>query len=189
MVRLRIGVLDIAAFVLVIVVIVLPPRGTHVTPVHPILSPETVEEISEYQARLLANPGDGAAAEELAETLVIAGYSDWSLRVAGDASRVKDSPTLWRSLRGLSTTHADRIEIKQALAWGEQALVACRLDAVSCAPHEEIRLQIYVEQLEAGLRSGIDPQADPAGFREAISRSGIRNIRLKPPRDPVDPSQ
>lgn len=185
--RIRFGVLDFAALVLLGVVIVLPPRGTNVTQAQPILSPATVEEISEYQARLLANPGDGVAAEELAETLLEAGYSDWSLRVAGDASRAKDSPTLWRSFRGLSTTHAERIEISDALRWGEQALVECRKDAVSCPPHEEIRLQIYVEQLQVGLNSGIDPKADPAGFREAISQSGIRNIRLKPPRDLVDP--
>ena len=72
--------------------------------------------------------------------------------MAGDATRFKESPTLWRALRGVSTTHADRIEIKQALEWGDQALVACRdAGAASCPAHEEIRLQIYVDQLRAGL--------------------------------------
>jgi len=179
--RLKFGVLDIAALVLVAIVVVLPPRATHVSAGHPPIDTATSAEISKYQARLAADPGDGAAAEELAETLVEAGYSDWALRVAGDATRFKESPTLWRALRGVSATHADRIEIKEALEWGAQALAACRDAGNSCPAHEEIRLQIYVDQLRAGLASGVDPKADPAGFREAISQSGIRNIRLKAP--------
>jgi hypothetical protein len=183
---LKIGILDAAAVVLVLVVILLPARGTNISPAQPPLAPEIAEDISEYQALLVANPADGAAAEELAETLVFAGYSDWALRVAGDATRDKSSPTLWRALRAVSTTHADRIEIKEALEWGHVALEACRKTDEQCPAHEEIRLQIYVEQLRAGLESGIDPKADPAGFRDAISQSGIRNIRLKPPKDVVE---
>jgi hypothetical protein len=184
--RLKVSVLDISAVVLVAIVVVLPPRGTHVTASHPPVDAETAGEISRYQARLAVAPGDGVAAEELAETLVEAGYSDWALRVAGDSTRDKQSPTLWRAMRSVSTTHADRIEIKEALEWGAQALKACRKSEDQCPAHEEIRLRIYVEQLEVGLASGVDPRVDPAGFRDAISRSGMRNIRLKAPNDVVD---
>ena len=179
--RFRVGVLDVAAAAIVIIVIVLPPRTPKVTAADPELREATVQAIGEHQARLMIDGGDGAAAEDLAELLSQAGYSDWALRVAGEASRNTDAPLLWRSLRAVSAAHADRIEIDKALAWGRQALGACRASTAACPAHEEVRLALYVEQLEAGVRSGIDPQVDPQAFRDAIGRAGIRRIWLKPP--------
>ncbi len=177
---MRVGILDIAAATIVVIVIILPAREPNVGPPFPDVD-EQQEAIAEFQARLVANPQNGAAAERLAETLTAAGYHDWGLRVAGEATQYKDSPTVWRAFRGLSTTHAERFEVKQALAWGEQALSACNAGASTCPTHEQIRLQIYVDQLRAGLQSGIDPRVDPEGFRRAISGAGIRNIRIRAP--------
>jgi hypothetical protein len=185
--KLRVGVFDIAAAVIVVIAIVLPPRTPGVHAPFPPIAPETAGEISRLQARLIADPTDGAAAEELAELLSAAGYSDWALRVAGAAARHHDSPTVWRALRGLSTTHADRVEIADAYRWAERALEACRQEGARCAEHEDVRLSIYVEQLEVGLHSGIDPKVDPAAFRTAISRAGIRQVRLPGPREKDEP--
>ena len=42
---------------------------------------------------------------------------------------------------------------------------------------EEIRMQLYQEHLDAGVRSHIDPRRDPAGFRKA-GEKGIRAVHI-----------
>ncbi|RMH42988.1 MAG: hypothetical protein D6689_06415 [Deltaproteobacteria bacterium] len=182
----RVGLLDGVAVVLVAIAIGLPPREVHVTDPVPPIPRDAAIEISRYQAKLAADPADGVAAEDLADLLLDLGYSDWALRVAGDAARFERSPTRWRALRGVSAAHAERLEVADALRWGELALSACEANEVACPAHEQVRLRIYIAQLRAGVESGIDPRVDPAGFRAAISRAGVRNVRLKAPRDVVD---
>jgi hypothetical protein len=188
-VHLRIGVLDIAAAAVVVIVLVLPPRESRVTAASLVLDRDRREAISQHQAHLIANPADGAVAEELAETLTAADYSDWALRVAGEASRHEQAPSRWRALRAVSSTHAERFEIKDALRWGGEALAACEGAGAACPEHERVRLRIYVEELKAGVDSGIDPKADPEGFRRAITGVATRGVTLKPPRDlPEEPA-
>jgi hypothetical protein len=176
--RARIGILDMAAVAMVAVVILLPARIPKVEAAHPAMDAATRRGVASLQAELLATPDDGEVAERLAELLTEAGYSDWALRIAGEASRAAAAPTRWQALRALSTTHADRVELAEALRWAREALAACEAEP-SCPAHEALRLSLYAEQLEAGLASGIDPRADPEGFRDAIGRAGIRQIRLK----------
>ena len=176
--RFRVGIFDIAAAVVVVIVMLLPARTPRVAAANAALDDHTRRAISRMQARLSASPGDGVAAEALAEALTAAGASDWALRAAGSAAAHEDSPTRWQSLRAVSATHADRIEIPEALRWAERALAACG-EHEACPSHEEVRLRLYVQQLTAGLESGIDPKVDPAAFREAINRGGVRQIRLE----------
>jgi len=182
----RVGVLEISAVALVLFVVLLPARTPDVLPPSPPLEPDTAEAIGRYQAQLAANPADGTAAEALAELLVAAGYHDWSLRLAGEATRHGASPDRWRAMLAVSATHADRVEIKKAFEWGERALAECGQPHAACPEHERIRLRIYVAQLGAGLESGIDPRLDPAKFREAISTTGVVRARV-PAMDTTEP--
>lgn len=175
--RFRVGILDIGAAVVALVAIFLPAREVHVYPSYPAIDAETAGEISRLQAAVRADPADGAAAEALADLLAQTGYTDWALRVAG-AAVDESSPSVWRVYRSLSTTHADRIEIAEASRYAELAVAACDA-STACADHEHVRLQLYAQQLHAGLESGIDPKADPAAFRAAVSRAGIRQVRVK----------
>jgi hypothetical protein len=185
--RFRVTLFDVSAALLVVVAIALPPRTPRVTATYPPIDAELGARIGELQARLIAVPGDGAAAEELADLLSQAGYMDWALRVAGAAAQHEGSPTLWRALRAVSSAHADRIELTEAFAWAQRALEACRTSAKDCLGHEQVRLGVYLDQLDAGLKSNIDPRLDPEAFRDAIARAGLRKVRIKGPRGPGGP--
>jgi hypothetical protein len=167
-VRARIGIADITAAVVVAVVLFLPARSSDVVAAYP--DPAS-REIELAQAAVAADPADGAAVERLVDRLIVAGQLDWALRVAGAGARFETSPSHWRALLAVSSVHAERIEIPDAYQWANKAVLACDADAADCAPHERVRLEIYVKELAAGvdaIRSGIDPSADPFAFRKAI---------------------
>lgn len=176
----RIGILDITVAAIVLVVILLPDRGMDVRAASKFKkdAPEHAHDIGMHQARLIADPADGVAAQKLSELLMEAGQSDWALRVAGRAAGHTDSPTVWRSLLALSWAHAGRYEMRKAHRYALDALEACGKQPVTCPIHERVRLEMYESGLAAGIRSGIDPRTDPEGFRKA-SRTGTRFIRVK----------
>jgi hypothetical protein len=176
--KLRVSILDVTALIVVLVVMLLPARAMDVSPAYPT---DQADEIELYQARLAADPGDGAAAEELAARLARVQQTDWALRAAGDATRDTASPTHWRALLAVSSVHAERIEIPAAFEWAKKALLACDADGALCPLYERVRLQMYVRELEAGIAAihkGIDPAADPFAFRRAIDTAYPR-ARLK----------
>lgn len=178
-VRIRVGVLDITAVIVVLVAILLPARAMDVVPAY---DPAVAREVEHYQARVVADPGDGAAVQDLADQLIRAQQNDWALRAAGDAAnQTKASPTLWRALLAVSSVHAERIEIPEAYDYAKKALLACDRDDADCPQYERVRLQMYLRELEAGMDAihrGIDPAADPFAFRKAID-SAYPRARLK----------
>ena len=66
-----------------------------------------------------------------------------------------------------------------ALDYANRALTACHESADACPSWEEIRMKLYQQHLDAGVKSGIDPRRDPKGFR-AAGEAGLRSIRLTP---------
>lgn len=170
--RLRVGILDITVVIVVLVIVLLPEREMDVAPAY---DQAFAADIEVSQAALAARPTDGAAAEQLAERLAAVEQTDWALRAAGEVTRFEDSPTHWRALLAVSSVHAERIEIYEALQYGQKAVRACHgVGADACPPYERIRLEMYVRELEAGvdaIRKGVDPSADPYGFRKAIDRA------------------
>lgn len=177
--RLRPGLIDICAAVLVLFVLILPDRDLNVATAYRHVEPEQLDQVisslARAQARTVTHPADGAAAEELAELLSTreVRQHDQALRVAGQAAKHEDSPTRWRALSAISLVHAARIEIPEAYEYGVEAIEACEARTSDCAAHERTRLDLYVEQLRAGLeaiRGGTNPQHDPDAFREQIGR-------------------
>jgi len=176
--RFRVGLFDVGAAVLVLIVIVMPGRDLHVGSGYRYVPPEELSgltvEVAQAQAEELESPTDGAAAAKLAELLGVRPVSqhDQALRLAGAAARRATPSTRWRALLALSSVHADRIDIKEALDYGEQALAACNAEA-SCPDHEKVRLRLYVEQLQAGMQAiaqGTDPHLEPDKFRREVSK-------------------
>jgi hypothetical protein len=177
--RLRLNLLDVSAAVLVAIVLVMPGRALHVASAFRYVEPEDrlglTSEIAVAQARLIAEPGDGEAAEDL--SLLLArrpvNQHDQALRLAGTAAAEADSPTRWRALRAVSFAHADRLEISEAHVQATQALEACNRQRAACPDHERVRLELYVEKLTAGVEAiarGADPRADLAHFREEMRK-------------------
>ena len=140
------------------------------------------------EARTMARPGDGLAAEELAKHLGEAGLKDWAVEASVKASeRGKDSPTRWRALIAASVAYIEKVEVIPALDYANRALAACEVarekgDAAACPTWEEIRMRLYQQHLDAGVKSKIDPRLDPAGFRRA-GESALRHIYIGSPQD------
>jgi hypothetical protein len=106
------------------------------------------------------------------------GFKDWALESAiRGSARTRSSPTHWRALLAASVAYAERIEVVDALDYANRTLKACRESRDTCPSWEEIRVEVYQQHLDAGVKSGIDPREDPKGFRDASQRT-IRNIRL-----------
>jgi hypothetical protein len=174
--RFRVGILDICAALIVAAAILLPARAARVDTAYdlpytdPAEGAASLPEIAAYQARLSADPADGEAAEGLARLLEKLGQHDQALRSAAEGSR-HESPARWRALLAMSSAPATRIEIPEAHEFARRALEACRAPGARCGPHEQVRLQIYLDELDAGLlamQSGIDPRREPDEFRRKM---------------------
>ncbi|HTE51488.1 MAG TPA: hypothetical protein VK698_11630 [Kofleriaceae bacterium] len=178
--RLRVGLFDIGAAVLVVIVLVMPGRALHVGSGYRYVEaaelPALLDDVARNQAALLAAPGDGAAAERLAQILASrpANQHDQAFRLAGQAAARADSPTRWRALLALSSAHADRIDIPEADRFAREAQAACdAAPPAACPEHEKVRLRLYGEELAAGMQAiarGIDPRVEPEQFRREMSQ-------------------
>jgi hypothetical protein len=136
------------------------------------------------EARTIARPGDGKAIEDFIRTLSEAGMKDWAVEASVRLSeRAKDSPTRWRALIATSAAYMEKLDAKAALEYANGALAACvqarAADSSVCPTWEEVRMQIYQQHLDAGVKSGIDPRLDPVGFRNA-GQSTVRHWRIGP---------
>ncbi len=177
----RVSLVDIAILVVVAVALFLPAR--------PMYAQNAIKGddfgVALAEARTMAFPGDGKAAEDFTRKLGEAGLKDWAVESAVRMSdRAKDSPTRWRVLIAASVAFIEKLEVVEALDYANRALAACEStrekgDAAACPSWEEIRMRLYQQHLDAGVKSGIDPKVDPRGFREA-GESALRHIRIGP---------
>src|SRR5215217_6571793 len=103
------GLIDLGVLTVVAVAIFLPPREMYARNV--IKGDETEQfALALAEARTIARPTDGQAAEELARKLGEAGMKDWAIEATVKASeRAKDSPTRWRALVAASIAYVDRL--------------------------------------------------------------------------------
>ncbi len=178
----RIGLLDVCAILVLLVVLFLPPKGSSVVGAYAHRGQgdkarDVAAELAragELQMQLYEHPGDGAIAREYAEIMGDLGRFDMALRIGGQAASVPD-PSNWRALAAVSDAFADLRNIEQCLAWAEKALASCEsAGSVACPAHEALRLQLHIEQLRIGVdlqKQGIDPRIDPDGFRRELSKS------------------
>ena len=177
-----IGIVDIGIAVVVLVALLLPPREMSAAPV---LKTDDAQAfaLALAEARTMASPADGVARADLTRRLSEARLSDWAIEDAIRGSdKAKDAPTRWRALLGASVAFVDRLDAVRGLDYANRALVACdsahTLGTVDACPKwEEIRMQLYQEHLDAGVRSHIDPKRDPLGFRRA-GEKGIRAVHI-----------
>jgi hypothetical protein len=175
----RAGLIDLGILTVVGVALFLPAREMYASPV---LGDDFAAAAAE--ARTIARPGEGLAVEDFTRRLDEAGQKDWAIEASVRASdRAKDAPTRWRALLAVSVAYVDHIDVVPALDYANRAVDACQSaqekgDAAACPTFEEIRMRLYQANLDAGVKSGINPRLDPAGFRRA-GESGLRQIRIK----------
>jgi hypothetical protein len=172
--------IDFAILAVVAVAVFLPPREMYAE--NAIKGDEFGVALAE--ARTMASPGDGKAIEDFTRKLGEAGLKDWAIEASVRlADRAKDSPTRWRALIAASVAYIEKLEVVPALDYANRALAACeqaqKTAGNACPTWEQIRMQLYQQHLDAGVKSGIDPKVDPRGFRRA-GEAALRQIRIGP---------
>ena len=175
-----VGLIDLGVATVVLVLVVLPAREMYAGPAQK--APEAEQfALALAEARTMAHPDDGAAVDELSRRLGTAGFKDWAIESALHGSeRAAQSPTRWRALLAASVAFADRLDVVPALDYANRALAACKAHEVACPSWEQIRMTLYQQHLDAGVRSGIDPHRGPEAakaFRRA-GESALRPIHL-----------
>ncbi|HUJ61635.1 MAG TPA: hypothetical protein VLX92_24190 [Kofleriaceae bacterium] len=179
-----VGVIDLSIAIVVAVLVLMPAREMFATAA---IKGDDAQQfaIALAEARTIARPDDGRAAEDFARRLGEANMKDWAIEAAvRDSERAKDSPTRWRALLAASVAYVDKLDVVPGLDYANRALAACetardRGDAAACPSWEQVRMKIYQAYLDAGVSSGINPHRDPIGFRKAgEQRSGWLQVRL-----------
>jgi hypothetical protein len=182
-----VGLVDLAVATVVLVMIVLPPREMYASAAQK-ATPADQFALALAEARTMAHPDDGAAVDELARRLGAAGFKDWAIEAAVRGSeRAPSSPTRWRALLATSVAFVDRLDVVPALDYANRALAACQSvetpqdgRPAACPSWEQIRMKLYQQHLDAGVKSGIDPRRGPEAakaFRRA-GESALRQIHL-----------
>lgn len=175
--RFRVGILDLCLAIVVLAVILLPERSVTVGHAYE-PEPGRLREIALEQARLAVTPGNSEAADRLARLLTDVGQTDWAIQVAGSAAKHSDQVS-WRALMAVSTAHAERIEVVDAHRFARLALDACLAAGPErCPVDERVRISLYFDQLDAGVKSGIDPRIDPASYQRAVL-AAMRIVRYR----------
>lgn len=179
-----VGIVDVGIAVMVLVAIVLPPREMFARSLLKQGSEADHFTLALAEARTIASPDDGPQIAELARRLGEARFKDWAIEASVDGSeRAKQSPTRWRALLAASVAYVDRLDVVPGLDYANRALASCEAAREaghgSCPSWEEIRMRLYHQHLDAGVKSGIDPRYDPMGFRRA-GEGALRTIRLTP---------
>ena len=171
-----VGLIDLGVATVVLVTIVLPAREMYASAAQKGTEAEQFA-LALAEARTMAHPDDGAAIDDLSRRLGAAGFKDWAIEVALHGSeRAKQSPTRWRALLATSVAFVDRLDVVPALDYVNRALSACEDQQAACPSWEQVRMKIYQQHLDAGVRSGIDPHRGPKAA-EAFRHAGERAVR------------
>lgn len=174
-----VGLVDLGILTVLLVAVVLPPREMYASSAMKGGSDADRFALALAEARAIAEPSNGEATSELARRLGEAGFKDWAVDAAVAGSEAaKQSPSRWRALLATSVAYVDRLDVVPALEYANRALTVCEATRAACPNWEEIRMRLYQQHLDAGVKSGIDPRRDPKGFRRA-GESSLRPIRLK----------
>lgn len=175
-----VGFIDLGVAAVVVVMVALPAREMYASSAHAGTGAEQFA-LALAEARTMAHPDDGAAIDELSRRLDAEGEKAWAIEVAvRGGERARQSPTRWRALLAASIAFASRLDVVPALDYANRALSACEDHPPACPSWQQIRMQQYQEQLDAGVKSGIDPHLGPdaaRAFRHA-AESALRQIRL-----------
>ncbi|MGE0866959.1 MAG: hypothetical protein AB7P03_00245 [Kofleriaceae bacterium] len=173
-----VGIVDLGVATVVLVTLLLPAREMYASAAHK-ADPAAQYQLAAAEARTMADPRDGQKVDDLFRKLSDAGFKDWALEAAvRGEQRSVSSPTHWRALLATSLAYVDRIDVKPALEFATRALTECQASRDTCPTWEQVRMELYHQHLDEGVKSGIDPRVDPKGFREA-SQGAIRTIRLR----------
>ena len=170
-----VGLVDLGVATIVLVTIVLPAREMYASAAYRGSDADRFA-LALAEARTIAHPEDGNTVDDLSRRLGVAGFKDWAIETGVRGSEhAKQSPTRWRALLATSVAYVDRLDVVPGLDYANRALSACEDHQTACPTWDQIRMKLYQQHLDAGVKSGIDPRKDPKGFRKA-GESALRSI-------------
>lgn len=162
---------DLVVATVVAVAIFLPKRPIHAVDAYK-LEADARADLAAAEALAMARPTDGFAAYELARRLARSGQLDWAVEVGREAAARATEDTAWRARLAAAEAHADRVEVQLALETTEDALAACvAAGPDACPAWERLKIELFRNYLDAGLRSGIDPRTHPQSFKKAAGKT------------------
>jgi hypothetical protein len=175
-----VGIIDLGVAVLVVATLVFPAQEMYASAAQKGTEPERFA-LALGEARTMMRPDDGVALDDLARKLGAAGFKDWAIEAAVRGSEhAAQSPTQWRALLAASVAYVDRLDVVPALAYANRALAVCAAQQATCPSWEQVRMSLYQQHLDAGVKAGIDPHRGPEAAK-AFRRAGegaLRTIHL-----------
>lgn len=174
-----VGLVDVGALVVVLIAVVLPAREMYASAA-PKGTAEQRFALALAEARAIAEPKDALAATALSHRLSEAGFHDWAVESAVRGSaRAEGTPARWRILFAAAEAYVDQYEAEKGLDYAGRALGMCDVNAPNdtCPGWERVRMEMYAQQLDAGVKSGINPHKEPLKFRAAGER-GLHGVRI-----------
>lgn len=170
-----VGLVDLGVATIVLVTIVLPAREMYASAAYHGSDADRFS-LALAEARTIAHTDDGNAVDDFSRRLGIAGFKDWAIETGIRGSEhARKSPTRWRALLATSVAYVDRLDVVPGLDYANRALSECEDHQASCPTWDQIRMKLYQQHLDAGVKSGIDPRKDPKGFRKA-GEGALRSI-------------
>jgi len=171
---------DLVVAVVLAVAIFLPKRPVEAVDAYKLDARER-SALASAEARALGRPDDGAAAAELSRRMSRAGMLDWSIEAGLEGAARATPATRWQARLATAEAYGDRLDVQSAFDGAKQALSDCQASAGACPDWEELKIELYLRYLEAGVQSGIDPRKHPREFRDkannALPSLDIRGLK------------
>ena len=171
-------VIDLFAFVLVAVLVLLPAPGINI---YPAIAAERadLDHLSEledalFRAQTQEPPKPEvervALAVELARSYLTVGRPEWALATLHPYLREGN----FHAYQVAATAYADRLQPQEALRTAEAGLTACDSAGPRCAEVTRIRLSYLAEMMRRLVAAGVDPYKDPLKARQLV-REALHN--------------
>ena len=176
--------LDLLAFVILAVVVLLPSPGITVTPA---ISGERadLERLSQLEDALFRAESPDATPEqrqraaalsvELARSYMTVGRPDWALATLAPALERGDVA----AHQVAAYAQAERLRPAEALATAEAGLRACDKAGAACGEVARIRLSYLAEMMRGLASANVDPTKDPARARQLV-REALHHTKAPP---------
>jgi hypothetical protein len=162
---------DLVVVTVVAVAIFLPKRPIYAVDAYK-LEHDARADLAAAEASAMARPTDGFAAYELARRLARAQQLDWAVEAGAETAARATEASAWRAQLAVAEARADRIEVQLAFEAAEDALAMCvAAGDGACPAWERLKIELFRNYLEAGLKSGINPRTHPKSFKKAASET------------------
>jgi hypothetical protein len=162
---------DLVVLTVVAVAIFLPKRPIYAVDAYK-LEADARADLAAAEALALTRPSDGFAAAELARRLARAQQLDWAVEAAREAADRATAATAWKAKLAEAEARADRIEVQLAFEATQEALELCiTAGEPACPAWERLKIELFRNYLDAGLKSGINPRTHPQSFKKAAGQT------------------